>query len=58
MSGVDESTSEANGTTFTLNCTDVRPYMEPERYEAARVAAAPECQKLMHMLEQRPKPTE
>lgn len=58
MSGVDEITPEADETTFTLDCTEVSPYTEPERYEAARVEAAREFEKLMRMLESRPKPTE
>lgn len=58
MSGVDEKTPEADETTFTLDCSDISPYTEPERYEAARVDAAREFEKLIRMPERFPKPTE
>lgn len=57
MGGVNEKKPEADQTTFTLRCPDNR-YTEPERYEAARVEADRQFEKLMRMLEQRPKPTE
>lgn len=58
MDGVDEKTPEADETTFTLDCSDINPFTEPERYEAARVEADRQFEKLRRMLEARPKPTQ
>lgn len=58
MGGVDEKTPEDDETTFTLDCSDINPFTEPERYEAARVEANRQFEKLRRMLEVRPKPSE
>ena len=57
MSGVDEKKPEGDETTFTLDCSNINPYTEPERYEAARADADRQFEKLGRMLEQRRKST-
>lgn len=46
MVGVDDKTPKADETTFTLDCTDISPYAEPDRYDAARAESDRKFEKL------------